>query len=98
MWKDSGTAALHLPEFVEHRQGGNNGQWLLCVVGHTFNEGEKSVGSGFDKATKKECPVLGLGKYIDENISGKQVGYFKTLKQVVDGTKFFICCQRKRNT
>ncbi len=40
-------------------------------------------------------PVFVPGKFIDEYLANKEIGYCKTLEQAVDGVKFFIHCQKE---
>ncbi len=59
-----------------------------------FSE-EGVFGQALIKPRGKGWPVLVLGKYIDKYFTDKQIGYCETLKQVVNGVKFCIHCQKE---
>ncbi len=59
---------------------------------------EKGVfGQALIKLQGKGWLMLVPGKYIDEYVSDKQVGYCKTLEQDVNEMKFLLIARRKRN-
>ncbi len=59
---------------------------------------EKGVfGQALIKPRGRGWPVMVPDKYVDKYFSDKEIGYCKSLEQIVNGVKFFIHCQKEEN-
>ncbi len=79
----------------------NRGKIVTMESGFSVAKGilamrEKGVfGQSLVKPRGRGWPVFFPGKYINDYFVDKEIGYCKTLEQIVDGVKFFIPCQKE---